>query len=580
MNRRPLPRPLSTVRFGQAVLFLSAGVQLWATPPELGVRTQGPQLELAWPASHLGFRVETTAVGLDKPDWQPIQEAATKVDGQYRLKLPQDSAMGFFRLVQVADAGVDQPGDFADTNGDGIDGDFSQAIFLAPPPYGDDQNPGTAESPVATLEMAVELAETVPLRHDVYIAQGTYRLATPLHLPPGVSLYGEFDGPPNWGRAVQNRAVIRGPSTTLVLGDSQGAGFPTGEVHLVGIDVIAADAGVFGGSSYAIIVRNLPDGVRIEDCRITAGHGAPGSPGIGGIDGLGGGDGTKGASGAAGGVGGTGGLRPGGAAGGVGGTGGLGAVGADGGSGAGDAGGLGGDGGEVGTRCRRGGSGLNGIPGTTGDPGHHGAAADLWGGLTETGYLPLNGGNGLAGAPGGGGGGGGGGGSNFSGSDLDCPGDQAGGGGGGGGGGVPGTPGQGGHGGGSSVAVYSFASMVTILNCDLVTGHGGAGGRGGNGGNGGPGGSAGANGELNNFGSFGGNGAPGGRGGAAGAGAGGPGGHSFGLLFNRDDTLNDYGQGNRYVIGPPGLGGPGGSNAVLGSAPPGRGGLSLPVGSR
>jgi hypothetical protein len=129
---------------------------------------------------------------MDLAVWRPIRDAARKAGGQYRLTVPMDSESGFFRLMGGAGGPLaeDFPGDFADTNGDGIDGDFTRAVFLAPPPFGNDLNPGTALAPVATLEHAVELAESVPLRQSVYAAKGTYNLALPLLMPPRVSLFG------------------------------------------------------------------------------------------------------------------------------------------------------------------------------------------------------------------------------------------------------------------------------------------------------------------------------------------------------------------------------------------------------
>lgn len=245
-----------------------------AAAPELGFRNSSGQTQLVWPGTQLGFRVEASVGGLKSPVWQPIQEAASRIDGEYRLTVPRDSGMAFYRLAQVTEIGGDTPGDFADSNGDGIDGDFSRAVFLAPPPFGNDRNSGTMQFPVATLEHAVELAETVPLKHDVYIAQGEYGLRAPLRLPPHVSLFGQFDGTTNWGIAARNVTTISGPATTLILGEYPGEVLLGLPVRLVGLTVIAADATEPGGSSKAVVIKGLKYSVSLERCQIYAGKGA------------------------------------------------------------------------------------------------------------------------------------------------------------------------------------------------------------------------------------------------------------------------------------------------------------------
>lgn len=572
---------LAAVTLSSSVSLLEAG-----QGPAIRVVPNAGKLEVTWPAAEPGYRVESAFESMDLPVWRPIREAARKTGGRYRLTLPMDSDSGFFRLMGGAGGPLaeDYPGDFADTNGDGIDGDFTRAIFLAPPPFGNDLNPGTALAPVATLEHAVELAESVQLRQSVYAAKGTYNLALPLLMPPRVNLFGFFDGTTNWNFSAANTTRIVGPSTVLVYGNYPGDTSDKA-VRLVGVDIQAANATVPGGSSYGVIALDRTLGLRIEQCRITAGNGADGEAGLDGRMGVPGGAGGNGANAVDGGAGGVAGTVTGGRSGGNGGTGGNGAGGAAGASGVGltlltpSAGGAGG-GAKVG--CRRGDPGLDGSMGVDGRSGTNALRNDrIWGTMGVGGYVALRGVDGLPGGTGAGGGGGGGGGSNASGIVVGCGPEQAAGGGGGGAGGLPGGVGQGGGGGGSSIAVYSLSSLVVVLDSELVTGNGGRGGRGGAGGVGGEGGAGGLCGNKFGYGASGGNGGAGGRGGVSGSGSGGPGGHSIAFLFEREsEEPNDFGQGNIYTLGQPGLGGPGGSTPELGTASTGRGGMVLPVAAR
>lgn len=577
-----LPRPLFV-----AALLGTSILSALAEAPALRLVEQGRRIELSWPDSNLGYRIETLGTGPQSQAWQPIGQAAVKAGGQYRMTIPLDGDSGFFRLFggPAAAGEPDYPGDYRDTNGDGIDGDFSRAIFLAPPPFGDDRNPGTATAPVATLEHAVELAESIPLRQSVYMAKGTYVLDSPLRMPPRVSLFGWFDGTTNWAYSANNATRIVGPSTVLIFGDYPGDGSDHA-VRIAGLEILASDATAPGTSSYAVMARNRQNQLLFDRCRIVAGHGATGAPGASGADGNPGAQGGDGAQANTAGTGGIAGTASGARAGGAGGTGGFGAAGSQGSAGEGLAIGsrtLAGAGGGSRTGCRRGDNGSSGSPGVDGLNGRNASRNPiLWGELEPDGYVPLSGLDGTAGTSGAGGGGGGGGGSNASGTVVGCPPQQGAGGGGGGSGGLPGSPGRGGQAGGSSIAVYSYLSRIILLDCVVEAMDGAAGAPGGNGGNGGTGGSGGNPGSASGFGASGGPGGPGGRGGVAGAGSGGPGGHSFCLLFERPaaNGTDDLTPGTVLVVGRAGPGGAGGTNAVLGAAQAGRPGLASPIATR
>src|SRR5690349_1191794 len=96
---------------------------------------------------------------------------------------------------------------FQDSDGDGIDGDKTRAVFLDAT-YGDDSWAGTMSQPVKTLEKAVQLAAGA--HKDVYAAKGNYVLSSTLVLTGGVSLYGLYAGKPSWQRNLSNTTYIGG----------------------------------------------------------------------------------------------------------------------------------------------------------------------------------------------------------------------------------------------------------------------------------------------------------------------------------------------------------------------------------
>ncbi len=573
-----LPRPC----FAAALLATSI-VSGLAEAPAIRLVEHGRRIELSWPDSNLGYRVETLGTGPQAQAWQPIGQAAVKSGGQYRLTIPSDEGAGFFRLFggPAAAGEPDYPGDFRDTDGDGLDGEFFRAIFLAPPPFGNDRNAGTFNAPVASLRHAVELAQSIPLRWSVYMAKGEYRVDRPLRMPPSVSLFGWFDGTTNWGYSTSNLTRVVGPSTVLMFGNYPGD-TATNSVRVVGLEIEAADATQPGESSYAVMIAS--GGILIDRCRIIAGRGARGAAGANGSDGLPGGQGGPGADAIRNGGGGAGaaGVR----AGGNGGAGGLGGAGIAGvaGIGASLGQGSGGSGGPAGAVCRRGGPGTKGSDGGSGTPGINARVPlEYFGQVLESGYVGVAGLDGVSGSHGVGGGGGGGGGGNSAPTLSGCTPEPAAGGGGGGGGGLAGGVGRGGRPGGSSVAVFSTGS-ATILDSILIAQDAGDGGNGGNGGLGGEGGAGGLPGQGFGLGASGAAGGKGGRGAASGSGSGGAGGHSIAFFFSPPpltvDTLANRGYGCTYYIGLPGLGGRGGSNSELGEAESGYGGLASPVATR
>ena len=497
-------------------------------------------------------------------------------------------------LACVRAPGPDVPDvDGIDSDCDGIDGDKLVAIFVAV--TGDDNNLGTMESPVKTINKAIQLAKGAK-RTDVYIGKGEYNetvlLQGPTDLP--VNLYGGFDPTRGWIRTKGSISTIRGvPGTS---GSTIGLRIQdvNKETHAEFLTINSGTPNKPGGSSYSVLVSNAnaqtAGPVFLRWNKFVAADGVAGAEGTAGGDGSNGVVGAVGKNGCghdnctgspvvgsnaqgSGGFGGSLSCPTGNASGGNGGNGGYDGSGSGGTGGAGPAPGTGGGGGGGGGCAgfnNNGSPGSGGSPGGNGGDGSNGIVGASFGTFGASGYdpAPSNGGSGTSGMHGSGGGGGGGGGG---GSDsFVCNGDRGGGGGGGGSGGCAGKQGGGGGGGGSSFGVYAYNSTVSILASELRYGSGGKGGNGGRGGNGGTGSGGAAPGGGAEEAAGGGTGGRGGNGGRSGAGAGGGGGSAIGI-YGKGSSVN-FEEVNFIggSSGDPGLGGTG----PFGQAPNGSTGRS------
>jgi hypothetical protein len=550
--------------FGLAVDHIgSAGAA--ATEPRLTIDRAGSTVVIGWPASSPGTHLESRRQ--HPGTWAPVSSKPRLVDGRFQLITGCTEVGEFYRVV------CDQPESCGCTE------DPTQAVFVATPPFGNDTNSGSNLSPVATLGKAMELASAAPQKKRVYVAKGTYLLAAPLELLPGVSLYGQFDGTTNWTRSVENTTVLAG-STTAITAHDLGA-----ETHLEGFTILSADAGAPGESSYGIRVTGGTHPLFIRFNTIIAGAGALGRNGSSGPEGLAGGLGGQGQEGRMDGE--DGGRKPGpggqsscGPNGGEGGWGGVRANGFDGLPGVGwsgiaDAPGAPGPGGPY-TRSGSGNNGLNGVKGVDGVHGTNVPPVVRLGSLSPTGYVPARGTAGLPGVDGGGGGGGGGGAAAVASEYSDTPyWANGGGGGGGGGGGCRGAVGEGGAGGGGSFGLFVFDADVQAVENRFQTSQGGRGGDGGSGGLGGAGGPGGIRGGAIKPGGKGGYGGAGGNGGAAGCGSGGPGGPAIGIVYSSNSRLGLVD--NEFQLGAGGDGGHGGSNSLSGPVADGLSGISAAI---
>jgi hypothetical protein len=423
-------------------------------------------------------------------------------------------------------------------------GDFSEGCTLGTTaglfvsPHGDDDNAGSSDSPLATLGAAIEKARSGARVLPIFVCTATYREHPEVH-NDGYALHGGFECPDDvadaWVYDSAERATIapNTPGYALRVRDLQG-------LVVSDLEFIAPHGQAPGESSIAVFVSNAAD-VRFERVRIAAGDGIAGAAGeleefpYGDQAQLAGNSTTNATGGP---------VRDDCACQGVvttiGGQGGLGGAVPQNGSPGAPASLDSGQAGETALACSSGGSGGDGKDGDDMQPTEPGAGAEGFGTLTDSAWLPLAGAPGEVGVPGQGGGGGAG----KSGASL-------GGGGGGACGGCGGNGAEGGKGGGSSIALLSYRSDVTMRLGVLVSGSAGDGGQGIAGQEGQPGGTRG---DASGAGCDGGNGGKGARGGASGGGAGGV---SVGILWAGDAAPEL--DGTSIDPGQAGIGGDGGA---------------------
>lgn len=441
---------------------------------------------------------------------------------------------------------LDEPDDlFEDTNCDGLDGDASQAVFVAM--SGRDLNDGTRAAPVNSIARAMAIASSTGKR-KIFIATGRY--LAPSSWSSGVSLHGGYDA--SWNRTASEaaRAVLLAPSTGMLI---EGLTTPTTIERVV----IQGDDALAGRAAQALRVVNSGSSLALRFVNVRAGKGGAGVDGARGRAGASGNPGFPGENATRGlpntsPRGGVGGLS---AATGSGHTGGVGGAGTspDGAWGTGLGAGAGGWSG-----CRFAGNGSNGATGATLPNGAPGTSASGPGTLSAVGLwvAPLSATAGQSGREGVGGSSGGGGGK------LTCLGflEAGGGGGGGGASGTGGTGGAPGTSGGPSIAITLVASSPLLNEVAIETGGAGNGGLGGIGGAGGVGGAGGPGGngvgwldalgdELRSgrggWGGAGGFGSAGGRGGDGAPGA------SVGIWCS---GVSGFAAGNStWILGAPGL---------------------------
>jgi hypothetical protein len=435
--------------------------------------------------------------------------------------------------------------------------DESYGVFVSP--RGSDANAGTRASPLMTIGRGMDLAKTTAKR--LYVCAGSFgeRLVVTA-ARDGVNVYGALDCA-TWKSGSANKVIVAPPRPGYALElDSLQAGVTFEDVEFdapAGVNAGESSIAVFANKSSAVAFHRV---TMVADVAADGAAGAPGGPNADGglsadpsnwatqsLNGNTGQDAggapsntctcldTSSSTGGRGGGAGLGGQSPGP---------GLPAYGVDG----------GGNAGTNGTPC--------GAGSTTGDGanapiGGADTANASWGVLSATGWTPALGTPGSNGKPGQGGGGGGNG-------RL-----SSGAGGGGACGGCGGVGGKPGWGGGSSIALLSYQSSVTLIGCTLTVKAAGTGGAGGKGEPGQAGGSPGAPSGVGI-----GIGCTGGAGGAGtgGNGAqGGPGGLSLGIGYSGSAPTIDgvlvvqAASQSGVMLGTAGVGGAGGFKGAAAS---------------
>jgi len=422
---------------------------------------------------------------------------------------------------------------------------------------------GSASSPYTTIGQALANPGT---KTRIYICNGVY--SEQVTITTTVSLYGGLScaagsAGPVWSYVGQS-AKVTSPSPEYALSVT---GVDAGPVTLEDLSFASPGATAEGSSSIAALITSST--VNLQRVTLSAGNGASGTAGADGVaapnytgSAPNGGPQTLPNSSGAGGAGGVGAVNlctSFGAS--VGGNGGLACTTSASSAGLGTPGTAtpeppvtvpGQDGLPRGTMLADGGFVGDNDPGAEGMAGDGGAAAQDYGTLSGSGWVPSAGGGGDRGNPGQGGAGA---------TDpryglCNTKAPNSVGGGGGGAGGCGGTGGQGGGGGGASIALASVDSTIELTTCTLIAaagGTGGAGGAGQDGQAGGVGGNATVTGESHAAGGAGGNGA-GGSGGA-----GGTGGISVGILESGSTITADTATTESTTLGAPGAGGAAGS---------------------
>jgi hypothetical protein len=186
----------------------------------------------------------------------------------------------------------DEPGDFDDTDCDGIDGIATAGLYVDPV-NGQNGTPGTRERPLKTIREALTLLRSNPSSGitSLYLARGTYD-EDGLVLNSPVSLYGAYGGTTeDWKRKREYSSHVDGGTIGFVI---QGIPEDAGVVldHLI---VTAANATTSGAPSIALQIIDSHN-VRLRDSTFSAGQGAPGVSGTSGAQGTDGGVGGWGGS--------------------------------------------------------------------------------------------------------------------------------------------------------------------------------------------------------------------------------------------------------------------------------------------
>ena len=182
--------------------------------------------------------------------------------------------------------------DGIDQNCDGVDGEVDNGIFVAK--NGTDQNSGSIDEPMLTVQAAINMANQAGKR-DVYVATGVYNGS--LLLKQGHQVYGGYASTFLTRDILLYETVIIGGSFSEQLPAAVNAiaiGGGAGTTVFDGFTIFGRNNNSPGGSSYSVYVRDSGEGLSITNNHVVAGNGGNGKPGGAGGDGD---DGTLGSPG-------------------------------------------------------------------------------------------------------------------------------------------------------------------------------------------------------------------------------------------------------------------------------------------
>ena len=184
----------------------------------------------------------------------------------------------------------DDPDVPGDANCDGLDGVLSQGLFVAK--NGNDDNAGTLEEPLLTIQAGIDLADSGN-KKSVFVATGVYTES--VLLPEEVNIYG--------GYSADFMDRIPAVNQTVIMGHSFSAGLP-GAVNgvdilaktsvLSGFHIFGGNALESGGSSYGVYLKNVSDRFIMRGNWVMGGSGRDGEHAEDGSDGTDGKDGKDG----------------------------------------------------------------------------------------------------------------------------------------------------------------------------------------------------------------------------------------------------------------------------------------------
>ncbi len=141
-----------------------------------------------------------------------------------------------------------------DCDGEIDEGCNGQGTFVAPPPFGDDDNPGTAAEPVASIAVGIQRALEIGAPQVVFVAgDNAHVYAENLNLSPGISLYGGYSDDGDWEYDPELYGTIIGPTAAEgIRAVNPGIGRDT---VIDGFAIVGADIGANDSVSHAVTVR-------------------------------------------------------------------------------------------------------------------------------------------------------------------------------------------------------------------------------------------------------------------------------------------------------------------------------------